>query len=192
MTATRLLHPARRLMSATTVAVVAAACVVSSHAGVADPATSEVTMAATQGRSAGTGAEASIELVAASGSPSMSARSYESQVIQRINAVRAGRDLRRLTSASCPDRAANRWSSRMASTGEFRHQSMRRLRASCDASYAGETLGRGRVSPRTLVSLWMRSTSHRRILLSSSRRIGVGARTNARGEWLVTADLIRP
>ena len=180
MTATALLRPARRLMSATTVAAVGAACVVSTQAGVANAGT------------AGTAAEPSIELVAASASPSMSARSYESLVIRRINTVRTARNLRALTSAPCPDQAANRWSSRMASTGDFRHQSMQRLLNSCDATYAGETLGRGKISPRTLVSMWMRSTPHRRILLSSSpRRIGVGARPNARGEWLVTADFMR-
>ena len=62
----------------------------------------------------------------------------------------------------------------------------------CGARYVGETLGRGAISPRALVGLWMHSTPHRRVLLSRSpRHIGVGATPDRHGAWVVTANLMR-
>ena len=67
-----------------------------------------------------------------------------------------------------------------------------RLLNKCDAYYAGETLGRGAITPQTLVSMWMHSPPHRAVLMSRSpRRIGIGATPNARGEWVVAANFMR-
>ena len=62
----------------------------------------------------------------------------------------------------------------------------------CDARYAGETLGRGTMSPRRLVTMWMRSPAHRSVLLSrKSRRIGVGVAPDRYGRWVITANFVR-
>ena len=69
---------------------------------------------------------------------------------------------------------------------------MTRLLDKCDAYYAGETLGRGRDHPETLVSMWMHSAPHRAVLMSRSpSRIGIGATPNARGEWVVAANFMQ-
>jgi uncharacterized protein YkwD len=69
---------------------------------------------------------------------------------------------------------------------------MTHLLNKCDAYYAGETLGRGAITPKTLVSMWMHSPPHRAVLMSKSpRRIGIGATPNARGEWVVAANFMR-
>ncbi|HJR36919.1 MAG TPA: CAP domain-containing protein, partial [Nocardioidaceae bacterium] len=60
------------------------------------------------------------------------------------------------------------------------------------AMYAGETLGRGAISPRRLVRMWMHSDGHRHVLLSrKSRRIGIGAVPDAYGRWVVAANFMR-
>ena len=117
---------------------------------------------------------------------------YESQVQQLINVRRAAHGLPRLKFASCPDGTAEVWSRHLASTDEFYHQSMTGLLDKCNAMYAGETLGRGTMSPRTLVQMWMDSPPHRAVLLSSkSRRIGIGATYDAYGRWVVAANFVR-
>lgn len=117
---------------------------------------------------------------------------YESQVQQLINVRRAAHGLPRLKFASCPDGTAEVWSRHLASTDEFYHQSMTGLLDKCNAMYAGETLGRGTMSPRTLVQMWMHSPPHRAVLLSSkSRRIGIGATYDAYGRWVVAANFVR-
>jgi uncharacterized protein YkwD len=61
----------------------------------------------------------------------------------------------------------------------------------CDAYYAGETLARGSVGPRRVVTLWMHSPSHRAVLLNPRpRRIGVGATPDVYGRWVVAADFM--
>lgn len=138
---------------------------------------------------------AAIVLASATTAPRTSAqvaRSYERHVVAVINAVRHRHHLGALRFASCTQGVATRWSARLASTDTFAHQSMQRLLARCHARYVGETLGRGAISPGTLVSMWMASPPHHHILMSASpRRIGVGATRNARGEWVVAANFMR-
>ncbi len=62
----------------------------------------------------------------------------------------------------------------------------------CNAQYAGETLGRGSMSPRKLVRMWMHSPGHREILLTpKARRIGIGATPDSSGGWVVAANFVR-
>jgi uncharacterized protein YkwD len=69
---------------------------------------------------------------------------------------------------------------------------MTRLLYKCNAYYAGETLGRGSITPHTLVTMWMHSTPHRAVLMSRSpNRIGIGATPNAYGEWVVAAEFMK-
>jgi uncharacterized protein YkwD len=117
---------------------------------------------------------------------------YETGVQYWINRVRHEHALSRLRIATCTDEVAERWSAHLAKTNEFYHQSMYDLLDRCDAQYAGETLGRGGMTPRHLVQLWMESPPHRAVLLNGrSRRIGIGAELDAFGRWVVTANFMR-
>lgn len=117
---------------------------------------------------------------------------YERKVQYRVNQVRAQRGLPRLRLAACTDQVAERWNRHLTVTGEFYHQSMADVLDRCDATYAGETLGRGGMTPQRLVQLWMDSEPHRVVLMSTkSRRIGIGAEYDASGRWVVTANFMR-
>ena len=120
------------------------------------------------------------------------ADTYERRVQRLVNRRRAHRNLPRLRLAACPDRVAEEWSLHLAVTRLFEHRSMTYVLRRCDARYAGETLGRGSMSPRKLVRMWMHSPAHRDVLLSrKSRRIGVGATTDVLGRWVVAANFVR-
>jgi uncharacterized protein YkwD len=123
---------------------------------------------------------------------SMAPSTYETKVQRLVNKRRASHGLGRLRLASCTDDVAEDWSRYLARTDEFYHQSMLDVLNRCNAVYAGETLGRGAITPRTLVRMWMRSDGHRAVLLSTkSRRIGVGATPDSSGRWVVAANFMR-
>lgn len=124
--------------------------------------------------------------------PAMAPDSYEKQVQYWINVRRAHHGLRHLRVASCIDRVAERWGEHLATTDTFYHQSMNAVLDTCHAHYAGETLGRGAITPKRLVYLWMHSPEHRHVLLSKyPRRIGIGAFPDRFGEWVVAADFMK-
>lgn len=117
---------------------------------------------------------------------------YELKVQRLVNLRRANHGLRRLRLVTCADGTAERWSRYLAANDEFYHQSMTNVLDRCDAQYAGETLGRGAMTPRRLVRLWMQSPGHRAILLSGKpRRIGIGATYDEYGRWVVAANFVR-
>ena len=117
---------------------------------------------------------------------------YEARVITWINRERAAHGLRPVRAQACTDVYAERWSRFLGRNLEFFHQNLDPFFDSCHATYAGETLARGAVSPREMIQLWMNSPGHREILLSKSPRfIGVGAFLDSRGDWLVAADFTR-
>lgn len=128
---------------------------------------------------------------AASAAMQMSADTYEARVQYHVNKKRAARGLPRLRLESCTDGTAERWAKYLAGTGEFYHQSMMTIINKCDAYYAGETLGRGAISPKKLVYLWMNSPAHKDVLLSRhARRIGVGSYL-ANGQWVTAANFTK-
>ena len=120
------------------------------------------------------------------------AETYEARVQRIVNLRRSSHGLPRLRLAACADGTAENWSRYLAANNQFFHQSMTSVLNSCSARYAGETLGRGSMSPRKLVRMWMNSPGHRAVLLSSqSRRIGIGATPDAYGRWVVAANFVR-
>jgi uncharacterized protein YkwD len=176
----RVLRPARKILTATVVAVLTAGGMLS------DPAS------AASGPAVDDPGRASMRLVSTTVRPAMTSRAYRVQVTRLVNSARRRHHLQPLRTSACAQRVAGRWSAHLAGGRSLRHQSMRRLLRTCHARYVGETLGRGAISPRALVSLWMHSTPHRRVLLSRSpRRIGVGATPDGHGAWVVTANLMR-
>lgn len=125
-------------------------------------------------------------------SPVMSRAVYEKQVQHRVNVVRKAHGLPSLRLASCTDDVAERWNTHLAKNDLFYHQSMWDILDRCDATYAGETLGRGAITPRVLVRMWMHSEGHRAVLMSRvARRIGVASQKDAFGRWVTTADFMR-
>lgn len=137
-------------------------------------------------------AAATTTLSMTTSSMAMAPDTYEKRVQRQVNLRRANHGLRRLRISSCADNTAERWSRYLARRNEFFHQSMSDVLDTCNARYAGETLGRGSMTPRRLVRMWMHSPGHRAILLSSkSRRIGVGATPDSYGRWVVAANFVR-
>jgi uncharacterized protein YkwD len=173
----RVLRPARKILVTALVTGVSAAGVtaVAPTTATAAPSASSVSL-----------------LGVRAASPAYSDAYYEKGVQYWVNVQRKRHGLRALTLASCTDYVAERWASHLAAQGSFYHQSMTTLLRRCNARYAGETLGKGTIEPRTLVIMWMHSTPHRRVLLSRSpRSIGVGSTPNATGEWVTTANFMR-
>jgi uncharacterized protein YkwD len=122
----------------------------------------------------------------------VAADTYEQRVQRLVNRRRVNRELPRLRLAACPDRVAEEWSTYLAVNQLFEHRSMTYVLNRCDARYAGETLGRGTMSPRKLVRMWMNSPAHRDVLLKrKARRIGVGASRDIFGRWVVAANFVR-
>jgi len=117
---------------------------------------------------------------------------YEFRVRHWINKRRANNGMSALTTVACATRTANRWSAHLAETDAFYHQDMGNLLSKCSAYYAGETLGRGGISPYRLVTMWMESAPHKAVLLSANaKRIGIGAVVDSHGQWLTTANFVK-
>ena len=175
------LRPAQRALAIAAVTLVSTATAVGVAAG---PSTTST--------ASGPVASPAIELSAVSARPAYSTTTYESQVKYYVNVERKKRGLPALTFASCTDATAERWGSYLASHNAFFHQSMTDLLRRCHARYAGETLAKGNITPRTLVTLWMNSPAHRHVMLSTSaRRMGVGAVPDRQGQWVVAANYMR-
>jgi uncharacterized protein YkwD len=138
------------------------------------------------------GTTASADAASLSYVRSIAPDTFESRVIVWINRERTARGLVPVKAQSCTDYYAERWSRYLGRNLEFFHQQLDPFFDRCHATYAGETLARGAVTPQEMVQLWMHSDGHRAILLSRSpRRIGVGAFLDSRGDWLVAADFTR-
>lgn len=117
---------------------------------------------------------------------------YERRVRKWINVQREKRDLKPVRANDCATGIARDWGQYLAENLEFYHQDLSPFFDKCNATYAGETLARGAVSPKAMVKLWMNSDGHRGILLSKyPNKIGLGAFQDSRGDWLVAADFIR-
>lgn len=184
------LRPARRVLAAAAITVFAAVGVAAS------PATTTATTAdsspvTTPDRPASPArpATSAIELSSVAVRPAYDPQTYENQVKLYVNTERRKRGLPALAWASCTDTVAERWASYLASHDAFYHQSMTALLRRCNARYAAETLAKGNITPRTLVTLWMNSPVHRHVMLSSSpHRIGIGAVPDSHGQWVVAAN----
>ena len=122
----------------------------------------------------------------------MSSGTYEAKVQYFVNRKRAKHGLGKLQLQSCTDGTAERWAKHLADTDSFYHQDMGNILNTCNAYYAGETLGRGSISPHRLVYLWMHSDAHRHVLLSKyAKRIGVGSYVDSHGQWVTAANFTK-
>ena len=132
--------------------------------------------------------------------PSVDGR--ERAIVRAINRQRSKHGLSKLRSSRRLARAADYHSWEMLDADYFAHESRdggpfdQRVRRFADHRALGETLamvgGCGRKAAGRIVRMWMNSSGHRAILLSSSfRKVGIGKRAgDLRGDraCLVTAD----
>jgi uncharacterized protein YkwD len=119
--------------------------------------------------------------------------SFDSQVLYYTNVARRQHGLRSLRAGVCVDRFAERWTARMASRNNFRHQALRPILRRCHRHAAAENIamgGSGSLSPSQVVSLWMHSPGHRRNILNRRyKALGVGTwRSGSTGRIYVTQD----
>lgn len=117
---------------------------------------------------------------------------YEKRVRHWINVRRDQHGLSQLGTARCATRLATRWSEHLVRTDGFHHRDMQVVLNRCEATWAGETLGKGSITPRRLVRMWMDSPGHRAILLAEQPgHFGVGTARAGDGQLLTTANFIR-
>jgi uncharacterized protein YkwD len=126
----------------------------------------------------------------------------ERAIVRAVNKQRTAHGLGPVKATSSLARAADFHTREMLSADYFAHTSRnggafeRRVRRFARFRSVGETLAWvtrcGGGGARTVVDMWMNSSTHRAILLSSKfRRIGVGKRTGSLGSQracVVTAD----
>jgi uncharacterized protein YkwD len=121
----------------------------------------------------------------------------EQQVLLLLNQIRRQHGLGAL-SASAPLRSAARGhSADMLVNSYFDHDSRNeawdaRISHYLRSSLVGETIARGSAatgSPAGIVSQWMRSALHRRVILTSGFRfVGIGVASGTPGAVMATAD----
>ena len=103
---------------------------------------------------------------------------FDTQVIYWTNVERKKRGLRPLVAHSCVDRFGSRHTNRLAVGDRFYHQALRPVLRQCKMRTAGENLAyrSPSLSPREVVTMWMKSPGHRSNLLAKKYRfIGVDA-----------------
>jgi uncharacterized protein YkwD len=121
----------------------------------------------------------------------------EQQVLVLLNQIRRQHGLGVLA-ASAPLRSAARGhSADMLQAGYFDHNSPgeawdTRISHYLKSSLVGETIARGRAatgSPAGIVSQWMHSALHRRVILTAGfRLVGIGVASGTPGAVMATAD----
>ena len=102
--------------------------------------------------------------------------SYEASVLYWTNVHRKRHGVRPLTAGSCVERYAESWARHLGSRNVYRHQRLGPIMRNCHKNRAAENIGRGRVSAKRMVSMWMHSSGHRKNLLNPRyRHLGVGS-----------------
>lgn len=114
-----------------------------------------------------------------------SAAAYESQAVETTNKQRTRRDLRSLRTNACLTRFADRQAVRMADQRRIFHQDLSPVLRRCGLGRVGENVAVGYPSGKSVVKDgWMRSSGHRRNILTRGFRIvAVGAAQDAGGRW---------
>lgn len=115
---------------------------------------------------------------------------YESAVLSRIERRRHRHGLRDVDPSGCVDRFAERRSNRMGVRDEMVHYGrLGRVLRRCGGGVVGEIIARGRGygDPAALVRAWMRSPSHRAVILDGRFAYAtVGAWRDGDGEVFVS------
>ena len=121
----------------------------------------------------------------------------EQQVLIMLNQIRRDHGLSALAFSTPLRTAARGHSADMLQNGYFDHDSPgegwdARVSHYVKSSTVGETIAQGHGftgSPAGIVSQWMRSVQHRRIILNADLRlVGIGVASGAPGAVMATAD----
>lgn len=134
------------------------------------------------------GLAAVLSFVSISPAAAVSSGSFEKQVITRTNQHRANHDRVAVKAQSCVDRWAENQARWMAKHGKLEHRKGRLADVLDDCKLTGvsENIAYGYSSGKKTTDAWMRSTGHRRnILTSKMRYVGVGAVKDDDGVWWV-------
>jgi len=103
-------------------------------------------------------------------------RSYERSILYWTNVYRKRHGVRALTVGSCVDRYAESWARHLAGRNAFYHQSLSPIMRNCHKRAAAENIGKGTVSAKRMVRMWMDSPGHRRNLLNPRyHHLGIGS-----------------
>jgi uncharacterized protein YkwD len=107
--------------------------------------------------------------------PVEAASRSEQRLVAKVNHVRDNHGLRKVRIGATLNRRAHRWAAHLRRSGSFYHA---RLASGTAETLALRTCSSG--TARRLVRMWLRSSSHRSILLDrSARRIGPGVSAGA-------------
>ena len=115
---------------------------------------------------------------------------FEKRVLRQVNKRRNAKGMRKLRGNGCLDGFAEDWAQQIATTGLMVHQDMNVVVLACDMAWAGETLARGSsLTPVKTVKAWMKSDSHRRIIMKrGANRVGIGVRYDSEDRAVVVLD----
>jgi uncharacterized protein YkwD len=131
-----------------------------------------------------------IVVMPASASASPRQDRTEATILRAMNNLRARHHLPKLRVNFALARAADAHSASMLRSRQFGHGAMNaRLRRYTDSRSIGENLAwmRG-CNGREIVSMWLKSAPHRRIMLAKRfQKVGVGRRSGS-GLCMITAD----
>ena len=141
------------------------------------------------------GASTLVATPAANASTATFAAQLEASIHKYTNVERSKHNRSAVKWSSCVDRYAEGWASHLRSSGRFYHRDWRVIVRGCKKSYASENIARYSSSAsadnlaKTIVRMWMNSSSHRTNLLSSkARTMGVGAAKSSSGRWTVVQN----
>jgi uncharacterized protein YkwD len=128
-----------------------------------------------------------LTFVAIAPASAVSSRSYESQVVDRTNHHRSDHHKAKVKTQTCVDRWAESQAKWMAETKTLQHRPgrLQKVLKDCKLTGASENIAYGYSSGNKTVNAWMRSSGHRKNVLSGTMRyVGVGA-VKKNGVWWV-------
>lgn len=130
-------------------------------------------------------AAATADLTGASATPTISTGTFERRIKKFVNMRRVdtGRKPIRYVQP-CLDGYAEDWATYLATTGLLQHRpDLTVVLVDCELTWAGEALARGSsLTPRKTVNAWMKSPSHRAVILKRrANRLGIGVQYDAEG-----------
>jgi uncharacterized protein YkwD len=109
---------------------------------------------------------------------------FEARILAVVNKHRKAADLKPVRAVDgCVDRFSERWARHLADSGDFVHRDQHRILRRCNLTWVGEDLVRGTaLTPAGAVRAWLRSPSHRAVLLKPrANRAGIGIRIDGQG-----------
>ena len=117
---------------------------------------------------------------------------FEDRILAGINPRRVRHGKRRIRLfESCLDGLSERWSRRLARTGQLVHRDQDGVAEKCDMPWVGENIVRGySLRPRTAVRAWWRSPGHRAVMMKArANRAGLGVSRTEDGGYVVVLNV---